>query len=125
MLKNICAWLLYRRMGWKTNITVAHPKKYIICLAPHTSNMDFLIGLLFSRAENMSSGFLMKKEWFFWPLGPIWRKLGGIPVWRDKKGRLFQHLHHARRNAFAKPRLEERLLLHRTKGRHTYLAIWC
>lgn len=65
MLKNICAWLLYRRMGWKTNITVAHPKKYIICLAPHTSNMDFLIGLLFSRAENMSSGFLMKKEWFF------------------------------------------------------------
>ena len=27
----------------------------------------------------------MKKEWFFWPLGPIFRSLGGIPVWRDKK----------------------------------------
>ncbi len=85
MLKKLSAWLLYRRMGWKTNITVEHPKKYIICLAPHTSNMDFLIGQLFARAENMSSGFLMKREWFFWPLGPIWRRLGGIPVWRDKK----------------------------------------
>jgi 1-acyl-sn-glycerol-3-phosphate acyltransferase len=30
-------------------------------------------------------GFLMKKEWFFWPLGPIFRSLGGIPVYRDKK----------------------------------------
>lgn len=26
----------------------------------------------------------MKKEWFFWPLGPIFRKMGGIPVWRSK-----------------------------------------
>ena len=86
-------------MGWKTNITVAHPKKYIICLAPHTSNMDFLIGLLFSRAENMSSGFLMKKEWFFWPLGPIWRKLGGIPVWRDKKSSMTDNLAELARKA--------------------------
>jgi putative acyltransferase len=68
-------------------------------LAPHTSNMDFLIGLLFSRAENMSSGFLMKKEWFFWPLGPIWRKLGGIPVWRDKKSSMTDNLAELARKA--------------------------
>ena len=28
---------------------------------------------------------LMKKEWFFWPLGILMRKLGGIPVYRNKK----------------------------------------
>lgn len=33
----------------------------------------------------MKSNFLMKKEWFFWPLGPIFRSLGGIPVYRQKK----------------------------------------
>jgi hypothetical protein len=99
MLKKISAWLLYRRMGWKTNITVAHPKKYIICLAPHTSNMDFLIGQLFAKAENMPSGFLMKKEWFFWPLGPIWRRLGGIPVWRDKKTSMTDRLAEVARKA--------------------------
>ena len=71
-------------MGWKKEITIDFPKKYIICLAPHTSNWDFLIGQLYSRAENIKSNFLMKKEWFFWPLGPIFRKMGGVPVWRSK-----------------------------------------
>ena len=50
-----------------------------------TQNYDFLIGQLYANAERLESNFLMKKEWFFWPLGPIFHKLGGIPVWRDKK----------------------------------------
>ena len=84
MVKDICKWILYKYLGWKKDVTVGHPKKFIICLAPHTSNWDFLIGLLFSRAEGIKSNFLMKKEWFFWPLGPIFKKLGGVPVWRSK-----------------------------------------
>ncbi len=32
----------------------------------------------------MRINFLMKKEWFFWPLGPIFKRMGGIPVWRSK-----------------------------------------
>ena len=32
----------------------------------------------------MKINFLMKKEWFFWPLGPIFRKMGGIAVFRDR-----------------------------------------
>lgn len=85
MLRRFCRWMLYKQMGWTKNITVEHPPKYIICLAPHTSNWDFLVGLLFSRAEGITSHFLMKKEWFFWPLGPIFRSLGGIPVWRSRQ----------------------------------------
>ena len=71
-------------MGWTTKVTEAHPDQYIICLAPHTSNWDFIIGLLYSRANGIKSHFLMKKEWFFWPLGPIFKRLGGIPVYRQK-----------------------------------------
>lgn len=71
-------------MGWTTEVTVDHPDKYIICLAPHTSNWDFILGLLYSRSIGMQSNFLMKKEWFFWPLDPIFRSLGGIPVYRQK-----------------------------------------
>lgn len=85
MIKNICNWLLYKQLGWKKEITVEHPEKYIICLAPHTSNWDFVIGQLYSHAEGMKINYLMKKEWFFWPLGPIFRKTGGIPVFRQKK----------------------------------------
>jgi len=71
-------------MGWTTKVTEEHPDKYIICLAPHTSNWDFIIGLLYSRANGIKSHFLMKKEWFFWPLGPIFKRLGGIAVYRQK-----------------------------------------
>ena len=83
-MKKLSHWMLYQLLGWRLNVTEPHPSKFIICLAPHTSNWDFLLGQLYSHAENMKIGFLMKKEWFFWPLGPIFRKLGGIPVWRSK-----------------------------------------
>jgi len=84
MWKKFCNWLLYKRMGWTAEVTQAHPDKCIFCLAPHTSNWDFLIGQLYVGALGMQSNFLMKKEWFFWPLGPIFRHLGGIPVYRQK-----------------------------------------
>ena len=72
-------------MGWTAEVSEDHPDKFIICLAPHTSNWDFILGLLYSRARGMQCNFMMKKEWFFGPLGPIFRRLGGIPVYRQKK----------------------------------------
>lgn len=84
MLKTLCRWLLYKRWGWAKHVTVAHPDKYIICLAPHTSNWDFLLGQLYMRSEGMHINFLMKREWFRWPLGIIFKSMGGIPVYRDK-----------------------------------------
>ena len=71
-------------MGWRKEVSEPHPDKYIICLAPHTSNWDFLIGQLYAGAEGFKINFLMKKEWFFWPLGTLFRHMGGIPVWRSK-----------------------------------------
>lgn len=84
MRKKFCRWILYKRMGWNVNVSVPHPNKYIICLAPHTSNWDLILGQLYSGAEGIKSNFLMKKEWFFWPLGLFWRSIGGVPVWRQK-----------------------------------------
>lgn len=83
MLQAICKWVLYKRLGWKKDITVRHSNKYIICLAPHTSNVDFLLGQLYMRAERMRVNFLMKKEWFAGPLGALFKRMGGIPVTRN------------------------------------------
>ena len=99
MWKSFCRWLLYKQLGWSIDITQEHPNKYIICLAPHTSNWDFLIGQLYNGAEGLKSNFLMKKEWFFWPLGPIFRSLGGIPVFRSKKTSMTDNLAEAARKA--------------------------
>ncbi len=84
MWKKFCQWMLFKHMGWTSEITEQHPDKYIICLAPHTSNWDFIIGQLFSSARGMQTNFLMKKEWFVWPLGMLFRHFGGIPVERKK-----------------------------------------
>lgn len=84
LVRTLSRKILYGCMGWKIDIRAAHPHKFILCLAPHTSNMDFIIGLLYSRAEGMRANFLMKKEWFVWPLGVWFRHLGGIPVNRGK-----------------------------------------
>ena len=85
MSRHFCSFLLFRVMGWKVDVTVPMGDKYIIALAPHTSNFDFVLGVLYSRAMDFRCDFLMKKEWFFWPLGILMRWLGGIPVYRNKK----------------------------------------
>lgn len=84
MIRRFCHWLLFKRWGWRTVVTEDHPDKFILCLAPHTSNQDFLIGQLYAHAQGLRINFLMKKEWFFWPLGGIFRRMGGIPVNRGK-----------------------------------------
>ena len=84
MIQQISKYILYNLLGWKKTVTVDHPNKYIICMAPHTSNWDFLIGQLYAKAEGIKANFLMKKEWFFWPLGPMFKAMGGISVWRSK-----------------------------------------
>lgn len=84
MMRRFFQWLLYKKMGWTKDVTVEHPDKFIICLAPHTSNWDFILGQLYSRAEGMKINYLMKNEWFVWPLSIFFRKTGGIPVYRQK-----------------------------------------
>ena len=85
MFQKICRTILFDWMGWKADVDQPIPDKCILCVAPHTSNWDFFIGKVYYTALGRTSNFLMKKEWFFWPLGPLFRRMGGIPVERSKK----------------------------------------
>ncbi len=38
------AGLILKMFGWKVEITVPDYEKALICVAPHTSNWDFIIG---------------------------------------------------------------------------------
>lgn len=60
------------------------PRQVYYLSCPHTSNWDFILGKLFGSAEGLKSNFLMKKDWFFWPLGILLKRMGGIPVFRNK-----------------------------------------
>lgn len=76
---------ILRLMGWSVDITVPDYPKCIICVAPHTSNLDFIMGKLAYASVHRKAGFLMKKSWFFFPLGIFFRAIGGVPV--DRSGR--------------------------------------
>lgn len=92
MLQRLCRKIFFDFMGWKVEVSVPHRDKCIICVAPHTSNWDFIIAELYYHAIGRTAGFLMKKDWFFWPLGPIFRHMGGIPVERSRKCSLTDQL---------------------------------
>ena len=83
MFKSLCR-LIFRKMGWQVEMTVPNRDKGIICVAPHTSNWDFIIAELYYHSIGRTAGFLMKKEWFFWPMGVLFRSMGGIPVERNR-----------------------------------------
>ncbi|MDE5773130.1 MAG: 1-acyl-sn-glycerol-3-phosphate acyltransferase [Muribaculaceae bacterium] len=70
--------------GWNVEITAPRRNKCVICVAPHTSNYDFLLGLAAYRSLGRKANFLMKKFWFFFPLSIILKHFGGIPVRRNK-----------------------------------------
>lgn len=78
------AKLLLRIAGWSVSITVPDYPKCIICVAPHTSNWDFVLGKLAYASVGRKAGFLMKESWFFFPLGYFLRAIGGIPVPRKR-----------------------------------------
>jgi len=66
MIKKFCSWLLFKKMGWKLDVTVDHPDKFVIALAPHTSNWDFVLGQLYMHSLGMKINFLMTKEELFY-----------------------------------------------------------
>jgi len=59
--------------------------KFIMVGAPHTSNWDFFYAMLFKYASGLHFKWIGKASLFKPPFGSLFLRLGGIPVWRDKK----------------------------------------
>jgi 1-acyl-sn-glycerol-3-phosphate acyltransferase len=83
-LKKIAAFLL-KILGWKVTGTFpSQYKKLVILEAPHTSNLDWFIGMLCIYSKGIKVNVIIKKEAFFWPVGGLLKKMGGIPI--DRTG---------------------------------------
>lgn len=84
MKKRISHFILHL-LGWKVEVSVPDYPKCVICVAPHTSNADFFLGKLAYMSIGRHAGFMIKKDWFFFPLNLILRSMGGVPVDRSKR----------------------------------------
>lgn len=66
------------------------PVKCVVAVAPHTSNRDFPYGLYARAAIQQNIGFVGKASLFKFPIGPILKSLGGVPVIRSKSTNFVQ-----------------------------------
>lgn len=81
----ISSFIYFKLWGWK--VIGDFPKqlrKYILVVAPHTSNWDFPLGLLLRNIRGVDAKFIGKSSLFKAPFGWIFRALGGYPVDRSK-----------------------------------------
>ena len=63
-------------------------RKCVLAFAPHTSFFDFVVGKMVMRVMDLQSRVMIKKEAFFFPLGPLLRSWGAFPVDRKNAARL-------------------------------------
>ena len=70
-------------MGWTIKGSFPPEPKAVFIGLPHTSNWDFILFLSAMQAVGLKASWMMKKEAFFWPLGGLFKKLGGVPIERN------------------------------------------
>ncbi len=86
--------LVFKLWGWKIEGDAPQDiPKYILVIAPHTSNWDFIVGVMARSIVRWGNvKYLAKKELFVFPLGIFFRALGGYPVNRTKHTRLVDNV---------------------------------
>jgi 1-acyl-sn-glycerol-3-phosphate acyltransferase len=72
-----------RVSGWTIVGELPRLPKFVIIVAPHTSNWDFLVGLAAKFALALDIHWFGKDTLFRGPAGLMFRRLGGRPVRRE------------------------------------------
>jgi 1-acyl-sn-glycerol-3-phosphate acyltransferase len=71
---------------WRTLVAQPIPEKAVIIFYPHTSNWDFVIGLLAKWALEFDVHWVGKDSLFRGPWGYVFRRWGGFAVNRGARG---------------------------------------
>ena len=69
--------------GWRIDGTFPDVPKFVLIVAPHSSNWDFPVGLMAKFALRLEVRYMAKSSLFWFPLGLFLRAMGGIPVNRS------------------------------------------
>ena len=74
------AWLILKIGGWTPVGELPTADKAVFIAAPHTTNWDGFWLMVYRVALDIDIHFLAKHTLFWWPLGPILRLLGAMPI---------------------------------------------
>ena len=79
-----------RLFGWRVEGAAPHVAKAVLVAAPHTSNWDLPFMLATAWVLGVRLSWLGKRGLFRGPFGPLFRRLGGLPVDRGSSQNLVQ-----------------------------------
>lgn len=74
------ARLILKALGWQLIEPADRPARMLILAYPHTSNWDGVYALLVKWGLGLEARWVGKDSLFFWPVGGLMRRLGGIPI---------------------------------------------
>ena len=74
------ASVLLKLLGWRHDFLLPPEKRVLVVVYPHTSNWDFLWGILSRWSSGWPISWVAKHTLFFWPMGIVLKSWGGIPV---------------------------------------------
>jgi len=84
-MKKIYRFIFFRLMGWRLNGTISPDlKKCVMIVVPHTSWVDFFIGVMARGSIGLEMHYVAKKELFLFPFGAWFRWMGGAPLDRSR-----------------------------------------
>ena len=72
--------LMMLASGWRFEGALPNLERFVLIVAPHTSNWDFPVGVMAMFALDLRATFLGKDTLFRPPFGFLFRWMGGVPV---------------------------------------------
>ncbi|MCM4165167.1 MULTISPECIES: 1-acyl-sn-glycerol-3-phosphate acyltransferase [unclassified Arenibacter] len=83
-MQTLAKFIYFKILGWTLVGSFPQLDKCIVIVVPHTSWVDFFLGLLIRKVLNEEIHFIAKKALFKPPFGWYFRWMGGTPIDRNK-----------------------------------------
>lgn len=85
LLQLACLGLL-RLFGWRALSAPLPGPRGVIMVYPHTSNWDFILGMLYRFGTGLRANWIGKDTIFRWPFRGLMVRMGGVPISRRAPG---------------------------------------
>jgi len=79
----IISLFILKLFGWRLDEQLPAHGRYVLIGYPHTSNWDFILGMLAKWALNMPLNWVAKHSMFWGPFRPMFIAMGGVPLDRQ------------------------------------------
>ena len=117
-MKRLAARTFLKLAGWRPEGTRPPAARYVLIAAPHTSNWDLAFLLAFAVLFDVRVSWMGKHVLFKPPHGWLMRRLGGIPIERERRGDMVEQM----ARAFAET--DRLALVVPAEGTRRYVPYW-